>query len=40
MLSCLKKAKIFIIIDTLDIDDIENIDQRKEQPFLKIGKKA
>ena len=28
--NCLKKAKMSTIINTLDIDNIENIDQRKE----------
>lgn len=30
MLNCLEKTKIFIITNTLNINNIKNIDQRKE----------
>lgn len=40
MLDYLKKAKVFAIINALNIDDIENIDQEKELFFPKMKKKT
>lgn len=40
MLNCLKKANIFAITDASNIDNIENIDQGKEQLLLKTKKEA
>lgn len=38
MYNCLEKAKILAILGTSNINNIENINQRKEQSLLKIKK--
>ena len=40
MLNCPKKANVSAIIDALDIEDIENIDQEKEELLPKTKKGA
>lgn len=38
MFNCSEKAKISVILGTLNTDDIENIDQGQKQLFPKIKK--
>ncbi len=40
MLDCLEKAKVFVITNTSNVDDIKNINQEKGLFFPKMRKKA